>query len=195
MTTLPHEAFARFQELIERAKQTGLREPTAMTLATAGADGRVSARVVLLRGFDERGFVFYTNLSSEKALQMQANPSVAICFHWESLGEQVRIEGHAALVPNDEADAYWQSRPRDSQIGAWASRQSETLDARETLEQRIAKIELEFLGNEVPRPEFWSGYRVVARRIEFWSNRSARLHERVVYELRDGEWATRMLYP
>ncbi|MEX0819521.1 MAG: pyridoxamine 5'-phosphate oxidase [Pirellulaceae bacterium] len=196
MTTfLPNDALARFQELLERARQTGLREPLAMTLASVGADGRVSARTVLLRAWDERGFVFYTNLNSDKAHQLDANPQAALCFHWDVLAEQVRIEGVAELISDDEANEYWQDRPRDSQIGAWASRQSETLDTRETLERRVEDIEAEFRGRDVPRPEFWSGYRVKPQRIEFWSNRPARLHERIVYELKDGAWSTRMLYP
>ena len=192
---LPKEAFVRFQELLQRARRTDLKEPTAMTLATVGANGEVSARVVLLREFDERGFVFYTNLSSDKARQMNATRQVALCFHWDELAEQVRIEGTAALVPEAQADIYWQRRPRESRIGAWASKQSETLDARRTLEQRVARYEAEFQGREVPRPEFWSGYLVEPRRIEFWSSRPARLHERLVYELKDGRWTTRMLYP
>ncbi len=195
MTTLPNEVLTRFQALLERAQQTDLREPAAMTLATASADHRVSARVVLLRAFDERGFVFYTNLNSEKAHQLNANSQAALCMHWDALGEQVRIEGVVEAVASDEADAYWRNRARDSQIGAWASCQSETLDARETLERRIAKTEVEFRGQEVPRPEFWSGYRVQPRRIEFWSNRPARLHDRLVYELSDERWTQRMLYP
>lgn len=166
-----------------------------MTLATVGGDGRISARVVLLRSFDERGFVFYTNLNSDKALQLYANPNAAICFHWDELGEQVRVEGPVERISGEEADAYWRTRARDSQIGAWASHQSETLDSRETLEHRIAQSEHEFLGQEVPRPEFWSGFRLVARRIEFWSNRPARLHERTVFELVDDQWSHRMLYP
>lgn len=166
-----------------------------MTLATAGADGRVSARIVLLRAFDERGFVFYTNLNSHKALQINANAPVALCFHWDAIAEQVRIEGTAALIASEDADAYWKDRPRASQIGAWASRQSETLDAPETLERRVAEIELEFRGQAIPRPEFWSGYRVSPRRIEFWANRPARLHERIVYEWNEHGWSQRMLYP
>ena len=195
MTTFPMEAFVRFQELLRRARETDLREPLAMTLATVGGDGRVSARVVLLRAFDERGLVFYTNLNSDKALQINANATAALCFHWDALAEQVRIEGTAALISGDEADGYWQGRPRESQIGAWASRQSETLDSPETLARRIAEIEIEFRGQDVPRPEFWSGYRVTPRRIEFWANRPARLHERVVYELNEEGWSQRMLYP
>ncbi|HUG68343.1 MAG TPA: pyridoxamine 5'-phosphate oxidase [Pirellulaceae bacterium] len=195
MTILPIEVVVRFQELLRRARETDLREPAAMTLATAGADGRVSARIVLLREFDERGFVFYTNLNSHKAIQINANAPVALCFHWDAIAEQVRIEGTAALIANEDADAYWKDRPRESQIGAWASRQSETLDSPETLERRVAEIELEFRGQAVPRPEFWSGYRVSPRRIEFWANRPARLHERIVYEWNERGWSQRMLYP
>lgn len=195
MASLPHEVIDRFQELLDRARQTDLLEPTAMTLATVGADGRVSARIVLLRAFDADGFVFYTNLTSDKAFQLNAHPQAALCFYWDALAEQVRIEGAAERVSDEEADAYWQSRPRESQIGAWASRQSETLDARETLERRIAEFEAEFRGRDVPRPKYWSGYRVKPRRIEFWQSRPARLHERLVYELNDGGWTQRLLYP
>ncbi|MBC8355148.1 MAG: pyridoxamine 5'-phosphate oxidase [Planctomycetes bacterium] len=195
MTTLPNEALVRFQELMEQARQTDLREPAAMTLATVGTNGRVSARVVLLRAFDERGFVFYTNLNSDKAHQVNAHAEVALCLHWDAIAEQVRIEGTAKAISHHEADAYWKSRDRDSQIGAWASRQSESLDARETLDHRIAEYETEFRGQAVPRPEFWSGYRVEPRRIEFWSSRPARLHERIVYELHESAWSRRMLFP
>jgi pyridoxamine 5'-phosphate oxidase len=195
MTSLPNEVIVRLQGLLQRARQTDLREPTAITLATVGADGRVSARVVLLRGFDEHGFVFFTNLTSDKALQLNANAQVALCMYWDALAEQVRIEGIAEPVSDEEADTYWKSRARESQIGAWSSRQSETLDARETLERRVAKFEVEFRGKDVPRPEFWAGYRVKTRRIEFWTSRPARLHERLVYELNDGRWSQRMLYP
>lgn len=195
MTALPEEVINRFQALLARARQTELHEPTAMTLATVGRDGRVSARIVLLRAFDVRGFVFYTNLTSDKALQLIAHAQVALCFHWDALAEQVRIEGLAEPVSDEEADAYWKGRARESQIGAWASRQSETLDTRETLDRRVAKFELEFRGQDVPRPAFWSGYRVKSRRVEFWQNRPARLHERLVYELVDGGWSQRLLYP
>jgi pyridoxamine 5'-phosphate oxidase len=166
-----------------------------MTLATVGEDGKVSARIVLLRGVDERGFVFYTNLNSEKAGQLAANSEVAICLHWDPLKEQVRVEGTAEAVPDDEADQYWQSRPRESQIGAWASRQSETLPSRDVLLQQVAEVEARFEGQDVPRPSFWSGFRVVPTRIEFWKGMPARLHERVVYELREEGWAKRLLYP
>ncbi len=166
-----------------------------MTLASVGADGRVSARIVLLRGYDERGFVFYTNLNSNKVFQIDSHDQVALCFYWDALAEQVRIAGFAELVSDEEADAYWSTRPRDSQIGAWASRQSETLDSRETLVRRVAEFEAEFRGRDVPRPEFWSGYRVKPRRVEFWTGRPARLHERLVYELNAGVWSQRMLYP
>ena len=195
MASLPNEVVSRFHELLQRARGTDLREPAAMTLATADANGRVSARIVLLRACDERGFVFYTNLNSDKVFQISANNQVALCFHWDALAEQVRIEGLAEPVTEEEADLYWQGRPRESQIGAWASRQSETLDARETLERQVAEFEAEFRGHDVPRPEYWSGYRVEPQRIEFWTNRPARLHERLVYELGEDGWSQRMLYP
>lgn len=195
MQTLPDAVVSRFQDLLDRARKTDLREPTAMTLATIGSDRRISARIVLLRAFDERGFVFYTNLNSDKGLQLNANPSAALCFHWDALGEQVRIEGAVARVDDEEADAYWSGRERGSQIGAWASRQSDDLDSRESLEKRVAEMEGEFRGRDVPRPKFWSGFRVIAQRVEFWTNRPSRLHDRIVYELKDGEWATRLLFP
>jgi len=189
------EALSRFRGLLKRARETELLEPMAMTLATVGRDGRVSARVVLLRGFDEQGFVFYTNRDSDKGRQLQDVPRAALCFHWDPLLEQVRVEGGVAEVSPVEADAYWRTRPRDSQIGAWASRQSETLADRETLERRVAEFESQFAGQAVPRPEFWSGFRVIPERMEFWSNRPARLHERLLYERLAGGWQQRRLYP
>lgn len=191
------ESIARMRDCLSRAeKSAGLKEPTAMTLATVDRSGRVAARIVLLRQLDDRGFAFFTNRHSDKARQLEATHRAALCFHWEALGEQVRVEGTVELVTDEEADAYWMSRPRDSQIGAWASRQSETLESREMLERRVRDMETRFAGQPVPRPEFWSGYRVVPERIEFWTNRPARLHDRVVYERQsDGPWTKRVLYP
>ena len=189
------QALRRFEELLDRARETDLHEPAAMTLATLGGDGRLSARVVLLRGFDARGFVFYTNLHSDKARQLQQTQRASLCFHWDALREQVRIEGTAEQIADEEADEYWRTRPRDSQIGAWASRQSETLDDRQLLESRVARFEQEFAGQDVPRPEFWSGFRVVPARIEFWKAQPARLHERIVYEQTADGWTRRLLYP
>ena len=186
---------ARFRAVLERAKQTALKEPMAVTLATADQQGVPAARVVLLRQLDERGAVFYTNSSSAKASQLTANPRAALCFHWDELREQIRVVGEVELVADDQADDYWARRPRESQIGAWASRQSAILDSRETLERQIWQCEQRFSGQEVPRPDFWTGYRVVPNRIEFWLGQPARLHERVVYQNQDGCWDKRLLYP
>lgn len=164
-------------------------------LATADTEGRPSVRIVLIRGVDERGFVFYTNYGSRKAHDLESNPAAALCQHWPSLEEQVRIEGRVEHVADGESDAYFAGRPRESQIGAWASQQSATLDRRETLEDRIREVETRFNGQNVPRPPFWGGYRIVPTVIEFWYGRPGRLHERRVYT-RDGSgWSERTLYP
>ncbi|HVG45340.1 MAG TPA: pyridoxamine 5'-phosphate oxidase [Longimicrobium sp.] len=192
------EPFRRFGELLERAAATELHEPTAMALATAGAEGRPSVRMVLLKGFDEGGFVFYTNLESRKAGDLAANPFAALCFHWQPLEVQVRVEGRVEPVTAEEADAYYASRARGSRIGAWASRQSTQLDAYETLVARVAEYEAKFDGAEIPRPPFWSGYRVIPDRIEFWFGRPSRLHERELYLRAEGDpprWTKELLYP
>ncbi|HEV7590135.1 MAG TPA: pyridoxamine 5'-phosphate oxidase [Longimicrobium sp.] len=192
------EPFRRFGELLERAAGTDLREPTATSLATATAEGRPSVRMVLLKGFDESGFVFYTNLESRKAGDLAANPFAALCFHWQPLEVQVRIEGRVEPVTPEEADAYYATRARGSRIGAWASRQSTQLDAYETLVARVAEYEAKFDGAEIPRPPFWSGYRLVPDRIEFWSGRPNRLHERELYLRAEGlplRWTKELLYP
>ena len=192
------EPFRRFGEIFQRAKRTDLREPTAMALATATADGRPSVRMVLLKDFDERGFVFYTNLESRKAVELAQNPNAALCFHWQPLEIQVRIEGRAESVTADEADAYYASRARGSRIGAWASQQSRPLDAYGTLVERVNEIEAKYEGREIPRPPFWSGYRVVPTRIEFWFGRPSRLHERELYTRAGGDaagWTKTLLYP
>ena len=168
-----------------------------MTVATA-VDGRPSARIVLLKARDPRGFVFYTHLDGRKGRELQANPHAALLFHWPRVreGVQVRIEGDVEVVTDAEADAYFASRPRGSQLGAWASMQSETLESRDSFEQRIARFEREFENREVPRPPRWSGFRVVPRAVEFWYGAQYRLHERWLHE-RDsaGGWSQRMLYP
>ncbi|MFY8135580.1 MAG: pyridoxamine 5'-phosphate oxidase [Aquimonas sp.] len=197
MSDLYAEALITFRDLLDEAKSVGDPEPTAMTVATCDADGRPSARTVLLKDFDERGFVFYTNFNSRKGQQLQANPQAALLFLWKTLRYQVqvKIEGAVQAVSAGEADAYFASRPRASQIGAWASLQSETLDSRATLDQRITDLEREFEGREVARPPHWSGFRVVPDMIEFWYGVPARLHDRHRYERVDGEWTKRLLYP
>ncbi len=170
-------------------------EPASMSVATVGADGRPSLRLVLLRGIDAQGFVFYTNLGSRKARDIAVNPWVALCLHWKSMTRQVRIEGLATLVDETEADAYFASRPRDSQIGAWASKQSAPLEGRFKLEARVARYAATFAIGRVPRPEFWSGFRVVPERIEFWEQRPFRLHERHCFEREGDGWSQQRLYP
>ena len=192
------EPFRRFGEMLERAIAGGLPEPTAMTLATVGPDGRPSARMVLLKGFDEGGFTFYTNLGSRKARELSGNPHAALCFHWTTLELQVRIEGRAEPVSDAEADAYYASRPRGSRIGAWASKQSTPLSSYEALMARVAELEAQFPGDDIPRPPFWSGFRVVPDRIELWQGRPSRLHQREVYTLEPGpppRWRKELLYP
>ena len=195
---LPDEVIATFRGLLERARAGGDREPEAMTLATLGDDGQPSARTVLLKAFDARGFAFYTHLDGRKGRELQANPHAALLFHWPRVrdGVQVRVEGAVELVADAEADAYFASRPRGSQLGAWASRQSETLESRATFEERLARADEEFAGRDVPRPPRWGGLRVRPERIEFWYGANYRLHERHLYERdRAGAWHVRMLYP
>ena len=198
MTDLYAEALATFDTLFDEALAAGEPDRTAMYLATATPDGRPSLRTVLLKAHDARGFVFYTHLDGRKGRELQANPHAALLFHWPRVreGVQVRIEGDVEIVADAEADAYFASRPRGSQVGAWASEQSTTLDSRDTFEQRIARFEREFEGREVPRPPRWTGLRVRPERIEFWYGAEFRLHERHLYEVdRAGEWHKRMLYP
>ena len=197
--TLYAEALATFDSLFAQAKAAGIPEPTAMTVATTTPEGLPSARMVLLKAHDARGFVFYTHLDGRKGRELQANPNAALLFFWKALGEdgvQVRIEGAVGIVDDAEADAYFTRRPRASQLGAWASDQSETLDARDSFEQRYSDAECEFEGRDVPRPPRWVGFRVVPRNIEFWYGAQFRLHERHFYECgADGVWTKRMLYP
>ena len=188
---------ATFQGLLAEAKASQDPEPTAMTLATADADGQPSLRTVLLKDADARGFVFYTNFGSRKGQQLLADPRCALLFHWKWLrdGVQVNVQGRAEPVSAEEADAYFATRPRGSQAGAWASLQSQTLDSRETFEARIAEAEARFEGVDVPRPPGWSGWRVRPVAVEFWYGAAFRLHERQRWEWVDGGWRRRMLYP
>ena len=193
------EALDTFGRLLEEAGATGMADPNAMAVATAGSDGRPSARTVLLKSFDARGFAFYTHLDSPKGRDLRANPHAALLFLWRQLreaGVQVRIEGDVVQVDAAEADAYFASRPRMSQLGAWASTQSATLVSREAFDARLAEVEARFEGSEVPRPPGWGGFRVVPVSFEFWYGAGFRLHERWCYERGgEGRWTKRMLYP
>ncbi len=189
------EPFDLFGKWLDMAKEKEINDPTAMNLATTTSDGKPSSRMVLLKDFDQEGFVFYTNLESKKGQQLADNNHVALNFHWKSLRKQVRIEGHAERVSDAEADAYYQSRPRGSRIGAWASEQSRPMEGMFILERRVAEFTAKFGVGEVPRPPHWSGFRVAPKLIEFWSDGKFRLHERVVYN-RDGKtWTTERQFP
>ncbi len=185
----------RFLAWLEEAKASEINDPEAMSLATVDADGRPSSRLMLLKGADSHGFVFYTNLESRKGVELAENTHAALLFHWKSLRRQVRIEGPVSMVTVAEADEYFASRPRGSRIGAWASIQSRPLEGMLTLERRVAEYTAKFGLGEIPRPPHWSGYRVAPRRIEFWTEGRFRLHERILHT-RDGDgWRTERLYP
>ncbi|WP_437774691.1 pyridoxamine 5'-phosphate oxidase [Sorangium sp. So ce1097] len=195
MTTEPTDPLVLARDLLEQRQTTEPTDATAMTLATVDASGRPSARMVLLKGIDDRGFVFFTNYASRKAADLEANPFAALCIHWAKAAEQIRVEGRVERISDAESDAYFATRPRGSQIGAWASRQSAPLPSRERLIERVREIEARFDGRPVPRPAFWGGYRVVPERVELWRGQESRLHDRVVY-LRDGDgWRVERLYP
>ncbi len=191
----PIEHFRTLLAAAQAVDRAQLPEPTAMTLATVGGDGQPSARLVLLKSVDDRGFVFYTNLRSRKGRELAANPRAALTFHWQPLEVQVRIEGLAEQVEDAEADEYFATRPRGSQIGAWASDQSEELTQAADLDARFVEMERRFAGRDVPRPPHWSGYLVIPERIEFWRSRPSRLHERRLFERHGGGWRESLLYP
>ncbi len=192
---IPNDPLEAFENWLGDATKAGLPEPTAMTLATSSLDGKPDARIVLFKGFSAGAFAFYTNYTSRKARELDANPRAALVFHWVTLKRQVRVEGRVERVPNEESDAYFASRPRGSQIGAWSSPQSQVIDGRETLIDLVKQTEARFGSGPVARPEFWGGYRVVPERIEFWEERPSRLHERHLFEFAGGKWKRSRLAP
>ena len=191
------EPFQLFGEWLEEARAAEPNDPTAMSVATVDGDGLPNVRMTLLKGFDERGFVFYTNFESQKGTEILASRKAALGFHWKSLRRQVRLRGPVEVVSEEEADAYYKSRPRDSRIGAWASQQSRPLESRFALEKAVARYAAKYAIGDVPRPPYWSGFRVKPVYIEFWKDGAFRLHDRVVFR-RDGDddaWTKSRLYP
>ena len=184
-----------FQEWFEEAKKSEINDPNAMNLATISSDGKPSSRIVLLKSYDDKGFVFYTNSNSKKGRAIKNNDSVALNFHWKTLQRQIRIEGNVSQISNAEADEYYNSRPLGSRIGAWASLQSEELDDRSTLTKRVEEFEKKFSDNDVPRPSNWNGYLVTPVLIEFWQDMPFRLHDRLEFRMKNDGWVTRKLYP
>ena len=192
---LASDPIEQFRRWFDEALAAGLHEPNAMTVATATPDGRPSARVVLLKGFDERGFAFYTNYEGRKATELEANPRCTLLFYWGVLERQIRVEGRAVRLSGEESDAYYASRPRGSRLGALASRQSQKIRDRGVLEGRLRELEREYEGREVPRPPYWGGYRVEPEAFEFWQGRENRLHDRLVYRRGDEGWTVERLQP
>lgn len=195
-TDLDKSPFTQFGRWFEDAKRKQPQLPEAMTVSTCGANGIVSSRVCLLKGFDEHGFVFFTNYNSRKGTQITENPRVSLCFFWAILDRQVRIDGVAIKTTEEESDAYFATRPRGSQLGAWASNQSAVIPGRGDLDQRFAKLEANHRDRQIPRPPHWGGYRVIPVEIEFWQGRVDRLHDRFVYRLREPkDWIIERLSP
>jgi pyridoxamine 5'-phosphate oxidase len=184
-----------FQEWLQEAIDSGIKEPSAMTVATVDDEGHPDARMLLLKGADEHGFVFFTNMESPKAQALRRDPHTALCFYWMALDRQIRVRGRAALVSDEEADAYFATRPRLSQISAWASKQSQPMEGYFELEAAVAKTTLRFTVGEIPRPPFWSGFRVWPERIEFWTGKLFRRHHRIRYTRTNDGWKREWLYP
>lgn len=178
----------QFSSWFDEARNAEVMEPNAMTLATTDADGQVDARTVLLKDIDKEGFVFFSNYTSKKGQEMQNNNKVALLFFWPELERQVRILGKVSKISSPESEEYFHSRPRGSQLGAWASHQSERVEDRGVIEKRLAHLEEKYGEGEIPLPDFWGGYRVIPHRVEFWQGRASRLHDRIVYEKRETDW-------
>ena len=189
------EPIVLFNEWLKQAGASELNNPNACALATADKSGKPSVRMVLLKGVNERGFVFFTNSERQKGMELSENPNASLCFHWKSLDRQVRVDGAVEKVTTREADAYFESRARESQIGAWASKQSQKLKSRLDLEKRIDQFTVKFEMKKIPRPEYWEGYRVIHEKIEFWAEKKFRLHDRYVYSRFGTEWQLSKLYP
>jgi pyridoxamine 5'-phosphate oxidase len=194
-TDMNPDPMVQFGTWFENVVDANLHEPNAMILATATGEGRPSVRTVLLKGYDGRGFVFYTNYEGRKARELEANPACALLFYWGELERQVRVEGRAGRIPGEESDAYFASRPRGSRLGAWASEQSRPVTDRDVLEERARALEKEYEGRDIPRPPFWGGYRVEPYAIEFWQGRENRLHDRISYRRENGGWRLERLQP